>query len=452
MLPFARFFKYLLVLLLTACVRLPSPQESGELVVGIRETPAFYQPEERGAEGFEYDLTTQFAHELGLKLRFVTAADPSELLELLAAGKIHMAAAMPLIGGQTLLPTIKLRSTTQWIVAHRDSLWPNTLDDLKGQTVEAIEGSAQAAYLGGLNEAQRPKLVAHKGIGEIELLHKVATRYSDLVATDDIHFSLAQNQYPDLRAAVRLPGRSDFGWVFANDHGKLLQSQAEAFIQQTHRNGSFERIEDRYFGHINRADAANIAQLAKDATIILPHFRREFQRAQAQTGIDWRLLAALAYQESKWDPLATSPTGVRGMMMLTEGTADHLNVKNRLDPAESILGGAKYLAEISDLLPNSVEYPDRIWLALSAYNIGMGHFNGARSIAKSMNRNPDIWYEMKQVLPLLAQPHVYARLKSGKARGGEAVILVENVRSYFDTLTRLEKPYDTPYTPSLALR
>ena len=131
-------------------------------------------------------------------------------------------------------------------------------------------------------------------------------------------------------------------------------------------------------------------------------------------------------------------TSVRGMMMLTEDTADALGVSNRLDPMESIRGGARYLVQLMDQLPPSAADPDRLWLALAAYNLGMGHLNGGRAIALKLKKNPDSWFDMKSVLPLMSQPAYYERLKSGRARGGEAVILVENVRSYYSLLAHLE--------------
>jgi membrane-bound lytic murein transglycosylase F len=177
---------------------------------------------------------------------------------------------------------------------------------------------------------------------------------------------------------------------------------------------------------------------------VLPRYRRLFIEAQDVHGIDWRLLAALAYQESHWDPLATSYTNVRGMMMLTEDTADRLRVTDRLDARQSILAGTRYLVELKEQLPPEVAEPDRTWLALAAYNLGMGHMNGARFVATLVKRDPNAWHEMKQVLPLLAQPEYYARLKSGAARGGEAVIMTENIRTYYDILRRHEKAASGP--------
>ena len=129
------------------------------------------------------------------------------------------------------------------------------------------------------------------------------------------------------------------------------------------------------------------------------------------------------------------------MMMLTEETADHLRVSNRLDPKQSIRAGSQYFSDLRDMLPDTVREPDRTWLAIAAYNLGMGHMNGARRIAEGLKKDPDSWFEMKTVLPLLARPEVYQRLKSGRARGGEAVITAENVRMYYDILSRYEPPY-----------
>ena len=130
-------------------------------------------------------------------------------------------------------------------------------------------------------------------------------------------------------------------------------------------------------------------------------------------------------------------------MMLTEETADRLGVGNRLDVRESILAGARYINILKDLQADDVGEPDRTWLALAAYNIGPGHFNAARTLAKQLGADPTAWYEMKQVLPLLAQPKYYQRLKAGRARGGEAVLLVENIRSYYEILQRNEAPHPT---------
>ncbi|MBL8479780.1 MAG: transglycosylase SLT domain-containing protein, partial [Sterolibacteriaceae bacterium] len=296
----------------------------------------------------------------------------------------------------------------------------------------------------------RPTVTELAGVNEMDLLARVAERKAELVAVHDIHLDLGVNFHPELSPLLQLPGHLEFGWAFGGEGAEGMRAKADAFVAAARADGTLARLHDRYFGHIKRIKADGIARFIDDARTKLPQWRRHFQQAQDLTGIDWRLIAALAYQESKWDPLATSYTNVRGMMMLTEDTADYLRVKNRLDAGESIRAGARYLAELVEQVPATARHPDRLWLALSAYNLGMGHFRGARSIAKSMKRDPDVWYEMKQVLPQLARPEIYARLKSGAARGGEAVIMVENIRSYYDVLSRFEPPHDSPYASQSA--
>ena len=154
-----------------------------------------------------------------------------------------------------------------------------------------------------------------------------------------------------------------------------------------------------------------------------------------------RLLAAIGYQESHWNPEATSETNVRGMMMLTEETARRLQVADRLDARESIVAGANYLATLKRALPRRIAEPDRTWLALAAFNVGIAHLEDARVLAAKRKLNPDAWCDVKTTLPLLAQAGVADATRYGFARGGQAVIFVETVRAYHDVLLRLEKPY-----------
>jgi membrane-bound lytic murein transglycosylase F len=178
---------------------------------------------------------------------------------------------------------------------------------------------------------------------------------------------------------------------------------------------------------------------------VLPQYRRDFEGAQGSTGIDWRLLAAVAYQESQWDPFATSETGVRGLMQLTEETARQLRVADRLDAKASIGAAGRYLRELKAKLPERIGEPDRTWLALAAFNIGIAHLEDARILAQKQKLNPDLWSDVRKTLPLLAQPEYYADAKYGYARGGMPVAFVDRVRAYYDILLRLEQPFQSRF-------
>jgi membrane-bound lytic murein transglycosylase F len=226
------------------------------------------------------------------------------------------------------------------------------------------------------------------------------------------------------------------------DKSKLLDA-AKPFFERIRKDGTLKRLIDRYYGHAMRFSAIDSGAILEQIAKQLPKLKPHFQEAERLSGIDWRVIAAIGYQESHWDSNATSPTGVRGLMMLTDETADRLQIKNRLDPRDSIIGGARYFALLKESLVTRIEEPDRTWLALAAYNIGLGHLEDARILAQRANLNPDKWQDVRQVIVKLADPDTFATLRHGYARGGEAMQLVDNIRNYYDILARME-PRDMP--------
>lgn len=429
----------LLAVLLAGCTRLSPPEQSGELVVAIRSGLATYVAENGKTSGYEYDLIEAFAASRRWRVRYVIAEDQARLRSLLQEGKVHFAASAWIDDDPAFAYSRPLREARPVLVGSDVLRRPAAAADLRGRRIAAMYGSPQVGLLQQM--AGKPPLFEvelRTGVAEFDLLREVSEHKIDFAAADSLQFNLALHYLPDLEVALTLPGTIRYGWAFPRDADPLLKQVDQFIAGISTRNGLLDRLRDRYFGNIERVGSEGLIGFYQLIGTRLPRYRRLFEDAQAATAIDWRLLAALAFQESKWDPLATSPTNVRGMMMLTEDTADRLGVSNRLDPRQSILAGARYLADLRDLLPAEVREPDRTWLALAAYNLGMGHLNAARTIATQLKRDPNSWYEMKQVLPLLSRPEYYMRLKSGLGRGGEAVIMVENIRTYADILTRFQ--------------
>jgi membrane-bound lytic murein transglycosylase F len=192
---------------------------------------------------------------------------------------------------------------------------------------------------------------------------------------------------------------------------------------------------ERYYGHMDAFSSVGTRTYLAHIRSRLQPLRAWYEEAGRQTGLDWRLLAAIGYQESKWDADARSPTGVRGVMMLTEDTAASVGVKDRTNPRDSILGGSRYFKQVKDSLPESIQDPVRTWMALAAYNIGIGHLEDARRLAEKNGGNPDTWVDVKKSLGLLSKHQWFTQTRLGYARGYEALQLVENVRSYYDILS-----------------
>ena len=434
-------------LALAACGRdLPLPVEnSRELVVLTRAGLTTYTVDSQGgAGGFEYDLVREFAKDQGLKIRIISTADDTDLLTRLKQGEGHLAVAW-----SSPAEDPEIRSSTPYfqssnlIVTHEASLPLRTAKQLNKRTVHVIAGSRQERSLQKMRKrVSSLSIAAVQDTNELALMEGAASRRFEAILISDAAFKIGGNFYPELQDAMELGVKQPIVWLFAPEVSPEFLVKANDFLARMASSGELDRLKDRYFGHVDRLTTDDVSIFIEQMRNTLPQYRPLFQEAQIQTGIDWRLLAALAYQESRWEPLATSPTGVRGIMMLTADTADSLRVRNRLDPAQSIRAGAQYLSDLRDSLPAEIREPDRLWLALAAYNLGMGHLNGARYLAKTLGADPDSWYEMKKVLPLLAKPQYYKRLKSGKGRGGEAVIMTENIRVYADILNRFEPPYE----------
>ncbi|MFT3849657.1 MAG: membrane-bound lytic murein transglycosylase MltF [Propionivibrio sp.] len=393
-----------------------------------------------GASGFDRDLVERFAQECGIRHRIVVAASDTDLWQRLANGEADMAAAWQSPGDRPGIRSgVPYADDQSVLVTHEASLPLAGVAQLAGKTVYVVSGSRQEAVLLGIKDAA-PYLVVsptHKS-SELDLMENVALRRIEAALVSRAEFDVGNNYYPELQNALLVGQEQPVVWLFGPKVTPDFVAKANAFIRRMQDSGEMDRLKDRYFGHVDRLTPLHSVRFIEGIRGTLPKYRSLFETAQAASGIDWRLLAALAYQESQWNPLATSATGVRGMMMLTEETADERGVDNRLDAAQSIRAGAEYLGSLRNALPSDILEPDRTWFAVAAYNLGMGHLKAARQIAKTLKVDAASWYEMKRVLPLLAKEAYYKRLKSGKGRGGEAVIMVENIRMFVNILNRHE--------------
>jgi membrane-bound lytic murein transglycosylase F len=387
--------------------------------------------------GLEHDLVEIFAEELGVAVKYVVLS-PDQIESALSNDKAHLAAAwLTPSENPKIKATPPIRYSHDLLIQHEASLPLQESSELAGKTVHVIAGSRQASTLQALHKSiSTLKLVETQDPDIFKLLEALSERRIDFVALDSSLADIADQLFPNLQNSLTLKNEQPIVWLLGEKPNAELEARANAFVQRIQHDGTLAKLDDRYFGHVNRLTQTDIIKFLGEIETTLPKYLKFFQAAQVVSGIDWRLIAAVAYHESHWDPNATSYTNVRGIMMLTEETADRLQVSNRLDPNESILAGARYINLLKESLAGEVQEPDRTWLALAAYNIGPGHFNNARKLAQKLNADPNAWYEMKSVLPKLGQAKYAQIMKTGRARGGEAVILVENIRSYYDILQR----------------
>ncbi|MDR2877517.1 MAG: membrane-bound lytic murein transglycosylase MltF [Chromatiales bacterium] len=284
------------------------------------------------------------------------------------------------------------------------------------------------------------------GLGTSDLLARLWEKQVPYIVADSNEVIVSQRFYPELRVAFDLTEPQPLAWAFPKGRDDSLMLAADAFFQRIHENGQLQQLRERYYGHVREFDYVGVRRFMRHIEQRLPKYETIFRQAASEHSHDWRLLAAIGYQESHWDPQAVSPTGVRGIMMLTDRTASELGVADRLDPIASIGGGSAYLRYILQRLPVHIENPDRTWLALAAYNIGYGHLQDARILTRKRGGNPDRWMDVKESLPLLAEEQWYKDTRYGYARGVEAVQYVQHIRSYYDMLVWQTKPDAKPIT------
>ncbi|MGF6193118.1 membrane-bound lytic murein transglycosylase MltF [Serratia sp. 2723] len=412
--------------------QLEAIKSRGELRVSTLNSPLTYFTTPQGPSGLDYELAKSFANYLGVKLVVIPHQNINDLFDdldddnadLLAAGLIYN---RDRLSRASTGPAYY--SVSQQLVYRLGTARPKTFADIKGKLAVA-SGSAHVSTLKQLKQSKYPDLSweASSDLTSKELLEQVADGKLDYTIGDSVTIALLQRIHPQLAVAFDITDEEPVTWYLKRSDDDSLYAALLDFYSQRVEDGTLARLEEKYLGHVGSFDYVDTKTFLSAIDSVLPTFRSLFEKYASE--IDWKLLAAIAYQESHWNPQATSPTGVRGLMMLTRATADGLGVTDRLDPEQSIQGGALYLQRLMDKVPDTVPEDERIWFALAAYNMGWGHMLDARKLTKSQQGNPDSWVDVKQRLPMLSQKRYYPSLTYGYARGREAYNYVENIRRY----------------------
>lgn len=435
----------LLQLLLCGCSErvalLNGIQASGELRIATIAGNTTFRRGDGGYAGFEHDLSAAFADWLGVEPRFVVARDYGELRQLVASGRAHLGAGLlpvqqPATPGLRYGPSYAVGR--QWVIHRRDQPRPRRLNDLRSWRGATIAGRGAVPIL----EQEIPRADGYRwsvfpDLAIADLLRKVDDGALDYAVLPSFDFEARRRYYPELRVAFEIGVPQAVAWLYrAGTHNSLGAAQRE-FLRDIRETGALSAIRERYFGHVDDFDYVESRAFLRHYAERLPQYRDLFSEVAAQNDIDWRLLAAVSYQESHWRKDARSPTGVRGLMMLTRRTARQLKV-DRLDPAQSIDGGARYFLRMKARLPARIEEPDRTYLALAAYNVGLGHLEDARVFTARAGRNPDVWEDVREFLPRLGNREWARQARHGYARGFQAVHFVGKVREYYAMLRWLD--------------
>ncbi|PKG85871.1 membrane-bound lytic murein transglycosylase MltF [Colwellia sp. 75C3] len=414
--------------------------ERGYINVGTIFGPTNYYTTANGFAGFEYELAKKYADSLNVELRIVPTYSINELFIKLNTGEVDLLAAGLSITDKRLqrfrfAPSYE--TISQKLVFKQGNIRPREVADLTG-TLMVTSGSSYVENLEYLKKTNSE--LAWQETSEFdseELLKKVLSGDIDYTIIDSNSLAINRRYFPEISIGFSIDKPEPLAWMVSqNSPDDILASLVE-FFGTVHHDGTLLALDDKYYGHIEQFNYVETRTFIKAVESTLPKYKHFFEKYAQE--LDWRLLAAISYQESHWNPTARSYTGVRGMMMLTLATAKQMGIKSRLDTEQSIRGGAKYFKRMIAMMPDRIPTPDRIWFALASYNIGFGHLNDARIITQRQGGDPDRWVEVKTRLPLLQQKKYYKKTKYGYARGEEPVHYVDNIRRYYDTLSWLDE-------------
>ena len=444
------FLLGILTLLCASESRGPSIEDlraGGELRVALVSVPHTYSLEPGGILGFDYDLLREFCAINNLRLRVSMVDNRAQAKDLLIERKVHLAAGLIPVHD---LKHPRLRFGPSYSMIQAQVIYvggtrrPDTVEDLAGAKIETLAGDLGDTELTRL--AKSHDNLGWRALDDVsteQLLSRVNAGKINYAVVPSTDFMVLRLKYPRLEIGFALGDPYATAWGIASQSQLSLDRALIDFFVDSEKVGLRERLWDRYYGHYGEFDFVDAHAFLRGYNERFPTLRQYFLDAGSAVGIDWRLLAALSYQESHWNPDARSPTGVRGLMMLTARTAKQLQV-SRLDPAESVTGGARYLADLLQRLPRSIVDDDRLWFALAAYNIGLGHIEDARVLTQTRGGDPNSWREVRRDLPLLGKPSIAAATRYGSAPGGQTVHFVTNFRRYFDAMRQLERLSDTP--------
>lgn len=414
---------------------------SGVLRVGTTYGSTTYFLGSNGSEGFEYELAKGFADYLDVELEIYPYYNFNQIFPQLAQGHLDIVAA-GITATEKRQSAFKFgpayQTVSQKLVYKQGRTRPKSPYDLQGKLTVTV-GSSHAETLQILqqNEPNWQQVNWHETANEDveELLLLIQQDKLDYTIIDSNTLAVMRRLYPELSVGFTVYQQQQVAWALNQHQDDALLGALIEYFGEIKNNGTLAVLEEKYFGHVRQFNYVDTSAFLAAAKNTLPQYQAFFEHYAAD--VDWRLIAAMSYQESHWDPLARSPTGVRGIMMLTLPTAKDWGVTSRLDVEQSIRGGTQYFSNLLRRIPDRIQYPDRMWFALAAYNIGLGHLEDARILTQRAGGNPDLWIDVKRYLPQLRQKRFYKTTKYGYARGNEAVKYVSNIRRYYDSLVFL---------------
>ncbi len=417
---------------------LQKARESGFITIATINGPGTYFEDRFGHTGFEYELARLFAASLGLTIQVKAFDDIESVYQAVYDEKVDFAAAglRPRTRESSdFIYSSGYQDVSQRLIYKKANGKPNSFVDINDNEIMTLSSQPGRTFLKSISGLPRFVWLERNDLDALDMLRLVDEDVAKYTIVDSTDWSTFKNVFPSLSTAFDIGGSDKVSWVFSNNDDDSLYLLAEDFLKQSNDDGTLDLLTAKHFEHLNKLNYAGSKIFLSHVKNRLPQYEQTFKVAAQQFGLDWRLLAAISYQESQWNSKAISPTGVKGMMMLTKLTANELGVEDRLDPVQSIFGGAEYFRKLLDRFPENISEEERNWQALAAYNMGWGHLLDARRFAREAGENPNDWYVIKKYIPKLQHKRWYKKSTYGYAPGAmQSLEYVKHIKLYYAAL------------------
>ncbi len=385
--------------------------------------------------GFEHELIKEFAARHDLRLDIVIPDSHADLLTYLNEGRGDIVAAAMTITEERRAQAAFTRpynEVDELVVVRADDNSITGLQDLAGRTVHVRQSSSFYTTLMAVKDSIENLQVAllPDSFETEDILAAVEEGRYDITLCDSNLLDVELAYGRQLKVAFSIKP-TVLGWAVRKDNPALLAALNQ-YVQEEKGGLFFNMMKKRYFKN-KRTIAKAKDSLRVDLSGRLSPYDELVKKYARQYGQDWRLITAQIYQESKFDPQATSWAGARGLMQIMPITGRELGFTDLHDPEENIHAGVKYMSQLVNRFDAKIPMDERVRLALAAYNVGYGHVLDARRLAREKGWNPDRWFgHVEQAMRLLAKPAYHKWARYGFCRCGQPVHYVGNIQDRYD--------------------
>jgi membrane-bound lytic murein transglycosylase F len=404
--------------------------------------PLTYQKVSAFESGLEYEILQAFALDLGYKLEISIVPNQTELIRRLGLGKGDLGAARIAEFASARTGLIKSRSYDEEktsLVCRKDSeVEFNRNGQMTSQAHWKLAVNAETIHPSWISSfsknAPRLKISNYDGASSLQLLRLLNRKKADCTLLDRLEAHSYFRVFSNLEIVKDVSPAQTYHFLLSDSRPDLA-NQLQKWLSRASRRQLLTQFKLNFKNKTQALSDQDVRRFMRLRASALPEYSTLFRKHSRDFGIPWQLTAAVSYQESHWDPQAESFTGVKGLMQLTQETAEHVGVEDRLNPNQSVWGGVKYLRMLLDRQPKMLPFRERLALALATYNIGPAHMIDAQRLAAKLGKNPYLWKDLQTVLPLLADKNYFSELKYGPARGEEPVLYVHRVLAFLDLIT-----------------